>query len=340
MQTRRALNMNRPLLLVLIITGFTIRPGPAADVAFFGIIKSQEFVQTNAAAPMARPTNGFAFNAFVIASSNHVVTNATVKPSNATPLRTLLPISTNTLDSWRFEERFQTSAALDAAYPVGNIITPVRYTNTMFTVNDGARVVTLNYSLLSIVGNPATPQITNFAAAQAIDHTAPFLLGFNTSGNSTFDLVQVIITDSASNVLFSSPAPFTAGALSGASNTIVIPSYVLPPDTRLTGHLSFARPVGLETNAYPGAIGVPAVLRDTEFSLKTRPAPASPVLEILSTALPFQLRYTGESNRTYRLQATQDFITWTNLLITNLPSATFTDPAPLAYRFYRVLVGN
>jgi hypothetical protein len=81
------------------------------------------------------------------------------------------------------------------------------------------------------------------------------------------------------------------------------------------------------------------VLRDTEFPLVTRPAPAPPVLKILSTALPFRLRYTGESNRTYRLEATQDFINWTNLLVTNLPSITFTDSIPLPRRFYRVHVG-
>ena len=96
-----------------------------ADVAFFGIIKSQEFVQTGAAAPAARLTNGFAFNAFVFASSNNVVTNATVKPSNATPLRQLLALDTNTLAAWRFEERFNTQSALDVAYPNLIGITPV-----------------------------------------------------------------------------------------------------------------------------------------------------------------------------------------------------------------------
>jgi len=331
--------MNRLFILSLLVTGFALACVRAADVAFFGIIKSQEFIQTNAAAPVPRPTNGFGFNAFVVASSNHVVTNATVKPSNATPLRTLLPEDTNSLAVWRFEEKFQTAAALDAAYPAGNLFTPVRYTNTLFTVNDGLRIVTLNYSLLLLTGNPATPQVTNFTKAQAIDHTAPFVVGFNASGNATLDLVQLIITDTASNVLYSSPAPFSAGALTGASNTVMIPSYTLPPGTNLVGHLSFVRPVGLETNAYPGAVGIPAVLRDTEFPLRTRPAPAPPILEMLSTSPSVQLRYTGESNRTYRVEASVNFITWTNLLITNLPSAIVTDPAALPQRFYRVRVG-
>jgi hypothetical protein len=331
--------MNRLFILSLLVTGLALARARAADVAFFGIIKSQEFIQTNAAAPVSRPTNGFGFNAFVVASSNRVVTSATVKPSNATPLRTLLPEDTNSLALWRFEEKFQTSAALDAAYPAGNLFSPVRYTNTLFTVNDGLRIVTLNYSLLALVGNPATPQVANFPEAQAIDHTAPFVLRFNASGNATIDLVQLIITDTASNVLYSSPAPFSAGALTGASNTVVIPSYTLPPGTNMIGHLSFVRPVGLETNAYPGAVGIPAVLRDTEFPLLTRPAPAPPTLELLAGAPAVQLRYAGESNRTYRVEASVDFVTWTNLLVTNLPSAIVTDPAGLPHRFYRVQVG-
>ena len=64
-----------------------------------------------------------------------------------------------------------------------------------FTVNDGTKAVTLGYSLLSLLGNPSTPQVTNFARAQAIDHTADFALRFNASGNTLLDLVQVIITE-------------------------------------------------------------------------------------------------------------------------------------------------
>lgn len=325
---------------IAIIALLSLVRAQAADVGFFGIIKSQEFVQTNSAVPASRPTNGFAFNAFVLANSNNVVTNATVKPANSTPLCQLLPLDTNTLATWRFEQRFNTSAALDAAYPNGGIFPTFNYTVTMGTVNDGNKVATLNYSGLVLLGTPATPQVTNFAAAQAIDHTADFTLRFNASGNPTFDLVQVIITDTASNGIFASPAPFSAGALSGASNSVVIPGYTLPAGATLVGHLSFVRPAGLVTNTYPGAVGVPAVLRDTEFPLVTRPAPPAPALEILSHPF-FQLRCTGESNRTYHLQAASDLSTWADVLVTNSPAFTYTDTNSLLlpHRFFRVRVG-
>lgn len=63
----------------------------------------------------------------------NVVTNATVKPSNTTPLRTLTP-DTNGV-SLRFEERFDSQAALDSVYPTTSGFSAVSYTTTMHTVN-------------------------------------------------------------------------------------------------------------------------------------------------------------------------------------------------------------
>lgn len=332
------------LLLASIVCTSTI-PGRATDVAFFGIIKSQEFVQTNAGAPVARAMSGFAFNAFVLASTNNVVTNATVKPSNTTPLRTLVSTNADQL-VWRFEERFNSQSSLDATYPYGALFNPANYTFTMGTTNDGIKTASLNYSLLSLVGGqPAVPQVTNFAAAQAIDHTADFQLHFLASGSALLDLVQIIIMDSSSNVVFASPAPFSAGALTGASNSFTLPGYSLPPGSQLIGHLAFVRPTFLETNAYSGAIGVPAVLRDTEFPLATRPAPVPPRLEVLSSgATPFVVGFTGEANRYYRLQGSVNFTNWFDLGVTNSATGTgsFTDNTSgiVSNRFYRLKVGT
>ncbi len=110
------------------------------------------------------------------------------------------------------------------------------------------------------------------------------------------------------------------------SNHVVTSATVKPSNTLLTGHLTFVRPAFLETNAYAGALGVAAVLRDTEFPLVTRPAPMPPRLTVISPdSAPFQLRYAGESNRIYHLQGTEDFVTWTDLLVTNRATAVYTD---------------
>lgn len=319
--------------------------GRAADVAYFGIIKSQEFVQTNAGPPVARATNGYAFNALVVASTNHVVTNATVKPSNAIPVRTLVSTDAEQV-LWRFEERFNTQAALDATYPYGTLFSPVNYAVTMGTTRDGVKTVNLNYSLLSLVGGqPAVPQISNFAAAQDVDHTVNFTLQFGPSGNGLVDLVQLVILDTGSNVVFASPTPFSPGALAGASNSVTIPAYALPPGQSLTGYLAFLRPTFLETNAYPGAVGAPAVLRATEFPLATRPAPLPPLLTVISSNnAPFILGFAGETNRVFVLQGTTNFAHWvdvaTNHSSTGIGTFTDTAAALLPGRFYRVKVGQ
>lgn len=157
-------------------------------------------------------------------------------------------------------------------------------------------------------------------------------------------MVQVTVSDAASNTVFASPAPFTAHALTGTSNSVVIPRYALLPGTNLTAHLSVARPAGVNTNSYPGAVGVAVLGMDVRFPLVTRRTPAPPRLSMVSTnTKPFRLQFTGETNRNYHLQATTNFISWQDLLVTNSPTGavTFTDSGSvgLGKRFYRIQVG-
>lgn len=331
------------LCLAAVVLASTCMPVHGADVGLFAVLKSQQFQQTNAGAPVALATGGFAFNALVLASTNNVVTNATVDPSNATPLRQLTSDASQAL--WRFEERFDSQAALDGVYPNGTIFSPINYAMAMHTVHDGLRTVNLNFSSFTLLGTPPTPVLSNasWTAAQAIDTAAPFTLRWAPPGGVA-DLIQVIVNDAASNVVFASPAPLSAGALTGASNSLTIPSYSLPAASSLIGHLAFLRPGLPETNSYAGAVGVPALVKDTEFPMITRPAPIRPVLEVLtSNPPPFRLRFTGESNRIYRIQASVDMQAWGDIHVTNSPTGTgsFTDPGSglLDERFYRIQVG-
>ncbi|MFM1769350.1 MAG: hypothetical protein RJA22_1879 [Verrucomicrobiota bacterium] len=316
----------------------------AADVALFSLIKSQTYQQTSAGAPVALASNAFAFNAVVLASSNNVVTNATVDPSNSTPLRQLAATDPSQV-LWRFEERFNTQAALDSVYPNGNIFLPVNYAMAMATVNDGPRSVNLSFSTAALLGYPPTPTVSNatWTAAQGIDTAADFTLRWTASGGAA-DLVQVFISDASSNVVYASPTPPGAGSLTGASNHIVIPAYTLPAASPLSGRLGFIRPGLPETNAYAGAIGVAALAKETDFPLLTRAAPVPPRLEVLNLAPPpFRLRFTGETNRLYQIQASTDLRTWGTIFTTNSPTGTgtFTDTASslVEERYYRIRVG-
>jgi hypothetical protein len=178
-----------------------------------------------------------------------------------------------------------------------------------------------------------------------VDSTADFNLVWNNLGGSTIAIVQLLILDSSSNIVFATPAPFQIGALNGASNQCTIPGFSLPAGTNLIGHLTIANPGTPNTNSYPGAGGVPALAKDTYFSMITRPAPARPHLNVRPGSPGyFNLRITGETNRIYHLEGTGDFLSWTTLLTTNSGSGVidYADPEPVeaSRRFYRARVGQ
>ena len=326
-----------PLLLLISGTQF----GHAVDVSFYGVLKAQFFNQTTNASPTLASSNAFSFNAFVVANTNYAVTNATVKPSNATPSRTLL--SDDGGGSLRFAESFNSQAAMDAVYPTGSLFSPATYNVTMHTVNDSNRSVRLSFP--TFTGYPGTPQIANLPAAQVIDTTIDFTLRWNSLGGTPLTIVQLLVFTPGSNLVFSTPAPFQTGALTYTSTQVIIPANTLPAGTNLEAHLIVANPNIPDTTSYSGAVGIAALSKDTSFPMATRGAPAQPRLEVLTpSGGQFQLRLAGEPVRTYQIQATGDFQTWDTLLTTNSASGVvnFTDSQSSGFtrRFYRGHVGQ
>jgi hypothetical protein len=318
----------------------------ASDAQFYGVIKSHQFVQAAGGTPQLIPDTPFAFNAFVLNTTNYAVTNATVKPPGSLPLRTL-GFETNGI-ALRYEERFATLGALDAAFPSsGSIFGPSTYTVNMATVHDGLQSPKVSYLLVT---TPRTPELTNLPDAQRIDATRDFQLRWASLDGTALDIVQVLVTDASSNLWFSSAAPFQDGALNGTHTAVIIPAGQLPPGRALDGHLTIARPGLPNTNTYPGAIGIAALAKDTAFTLATLPA-VPPVLEVQSTNnQPFRLGFAGESNRVYYITATTNLgaaVTnrahWLRLATTHSPTGkgVFADPESPAIpaRWYRIEVG-
>lgn len=330
---------------MLLVLCFGAREVRGADVAVYGVLKSQQFVQTNDTAAVPLATGGFAFNAFAIATGIGALTNATIKPSNATPLHSLVPLADGL--GWLYDERFDSSGALDSAYPNGALFSPVTYTLTMNTAHDGVRSIGIGFTVFGIfAGYPPVAQCTNVTAAQAIDTTRDFTLGWMVVGAQPIDLLQVLIVDGASNVVYGSPAPFAPGALTGTSTTLVIPAGRLPAGTNLIGHITLARPVTLpNTNSYPGALGISAAVRDVQFPIVTRPAPEPPRLQ-LRTVLggAVRLNFPVETNRLYRLQRSLDLQSWLEVTATNSTGGVVevddSGAVTTARGFYRVRIGQ
>ncbi len=339
--------MKSQSLCFLVLASFCLVPllGQGADVSYYGVVKSAQYEQTLTSAPALNATNPYAFTAFVVASTNGVVTNASVKPSNSTPACVLQPQTNDT--AWLYVQQFADQGSMDAVFPTGTFLSPVNYTFTIGTTNDGVHTGSLAFSLLGPLTYPSTPQMNNLSAAQSIDTTRDFQVTWNPLGGSTLTIVQFMVMDSASNLVYATPFPFQTGALDGTSTSTVIPAYALPPGTNLTGHLTVGNPGLPNTSSYPGATGVAALVKDTSFPLATRPAPVPPILQILPLppqASQFELRLIGEPNRFYQIQATDNLSTWTNLFTTNSVSGVFdfvdTNSPNFNLRLYRGKVGQ
>lgn len=303
---KRVLQLNSLLLLVIAANV------SAADVSYYTLVKSESYLQTPTTAPTLLSSNGYMANAVVIASTNGVVTNASLRiPSGLS--KGLVPETNGTI--WRLTEYFNSRSELDSAYPIGSGFNPASYTMSMETVNDGVQTGVLDFwrlpPLLSL-GYPAIPQVNNLGAGQSIDTTADFTLSWNAVGSS-LDIVQLTILDMASNVVFASPVPLSSNALSGTSTSIVISANTLPPGTNLQAHLTGASP-DIPNTSY--ATGVSAYARDTEFHLVTRPAPVPRLSIVRPSTESLDLSFTAEINRRYYLQRTVDWTNWVDLLVT------------------------
>ena len=235
--------------------------GQAADVSYFITAKGAQYVQPGTGTPILSGATPWVFHNEVRSRLPGLVTNATLKFSNVTSNLAA------ECHSWGLQGAYTTSNALTAAFPNGT------YTNTVGTLQDGVHA-----PVLSVTNNqypPGPPHLTNYTAAQTIDPTASFKLGWDGfTGGTTNDFVLLELYDQFDNKVSSTPLPGLPGALTGVSNSYTFVSNSLPPGQALQGVLIFIR--GNTTNttaAYPGVRLLAGYFRETDFTLATTGTP-------------------------------------------------------------------
>ena len=332
------------------LLGFSLMLASAADVQYYGVVKSGVYTQAVSAAPAPIGTNAFQFISFVIANGTNAVTNATVRlPNGATrQLATnvtegLIGMLASGQDAvWLFSEEFATPSALDAAYPSVSGLLPSlssRYTMNMHTVNDGLQSRELNYYLASL---PPVPNIQNLASAQAIEPAQDFTVQWSSlAGGLIPKVVYFTVIDRLNRMVLSSPAPFTEGALDGNSTSYVIPANTLQRGESYMGTLIVFQPALPNTDYATGLIGH---MRTTSFPLRTVAPPPPPPAQLVEPRMDgeqfvFEIRLQPDQN--YELQMSEDLQQWTSVLTINWPMPTYlyrdlnTQGSPR--RFYRVI---
>jgi hypothetical protein len=149
---------------------------------------------------------------------------------------------------------FMNPTALEGAYPNGDYIFNFQASPAMppRTVNFPAGLVF-----------PNAPHLTNFSAAQAVDPTQPFQLGWDAfQGGTADDCIYVEIYGG----VFKTSDPATPGALNGLARSVVIPAGTFQPNQAYLGAITFYDLL-LTTNA--GALDLAYRSSTTEFSLRT-----------------------------------------------------------------------
>ncbi len=249
--------------------------GPTGpEVREIVILKGQEFVQTGDAAPVPNPEDPFHFEAFVEGTYYGSITNAVLRSPKGTnhPLELEdMPSSApaagggeieteNEGQTFRLRERFASRSAMDNVFGSGS------YSFTLATGAGSNKVANLN---LSGDSYPATPQISNWAAAQSIDAYADFTLTWNSlSGATTNDFVWVQIEDELGTV-YESAGPAEPDRLHGKSTSALIPGGTLEPGSQYQCTVFLAKFSTVSTNAFPGARAMSAYARATSILLNT-----------------------------------------------------------------------
>lgn len=297
-----------------------------ADVLRFAVLKGVNFQQTSPNAPVLVDGKPYVLNVFADAIDGGLFGGALKLPNG-----TVQPFTTNNGDLGIYAT-YLSQPGLDADYPPGN------YTVSLNTAHNGLQSALLP---LPAVPFPNAPQLANFAAAQAVNPNADFVIrwnGFN--GGSANDFVYLEIGVAGSNGSeFRSPQPGQPGALTGTSTSVTIPVGTLTSGESYQVRLLFARSLGTSTTY---AFGFSAYYSQTETTLTTTGTAVVPTLTI-SRSGPSQwlLHANGILGRAYVIESTptlppdgiwQPFVNF----VGSSAGFDFTDGIVRSQNFYRV----
>jgi hypothetical protein len=211
-------------------------------------------------------------------------------------------------------------ASFTTNYPAGDYIFKVTATASQQTT-----VNLPNYAL------PNVPQISNYAAAQAVDPSQPFTLSWNTFTNGgTADGILVEINGDSGATLFLTGGFGRGGGINGTATSVVIPAGTLPANSTNSGSLFFAH---LTTTTNGGNATLAIVASVTLFAVTTTTGSSvtpAPVLAIIPSGTNVLVEWPSDATG-YNLQFS-----------TNLASSVWSaaSPAPVIINSHNVVTNG
>ncbi len=283
------------------------------------LAKGAMYEQLSAAAPTLFSEFPYAFVACsAVACTNWTTTNVSLLPP--TSARTNL-MAEPVPGRFNLTIPFDSPAAMEAAFP---------NTGFVFDLQAPGSVTSLPMTMPSSLEFPTAPHVTNYAAAQAIDATKPFTLGWD-AANANVDCIYVEVSGA-----FYTPALGDPGALKGPARTVTIPAGTLVPNRTYSGYITFYDSL-LTTNNY-----VQLAYRGTttEFSISTFTASSALLITnafVNSGKLQFDV--IADPNQVMVIETSTNLVAgqWTSWLTTNSPTdrATISCPMDTTRKFYR-----
>jgi hypothetical protein len=208
--------------------------------------------QTSANAPTLDASAPYAFVACTtVACSNSTTTNLSLTVPGAATVS--LPAVANLPGHYSLTDIAGSLGALDGEYPNGNYV---------FTFKSAAGNPSCTVNFPTSLAMPNAPRLTNLVAAQTIDPTKPFVLGWDAfQGGTATDCIFVEIYGG----VFQTVALGGPGALTGTARSVTIPAATLQANQNYTGAITFYDMV-LSTNTC-GYVNLVYRAAVTEFSL-------------------------------------------------------------------------
>ena len=291
---------------------------------FGGVTKELTYFQTGTGSPTLDPTNPPVFFGITTSPTNNPVTSAKVQVPGG-PLLTL----TNYFGrSFVNSEEYASQAALDTARPSGTY--NLQLTRTTGVPPSAGINLTGSY--------PPTPQILNYAAAQAIDASANFVLKWNGfTGATANDSIAITLQNGAWS--WTAPDPCVPRPLTNTATSVTIPAGTLQAGTTYNASLDYSRMTYSASNAIPD-MSLAAFLRKTvNLQIRTTGGSGGQARFIGWRVLPngnVEFKLQGTPGSSYLLQSTTNFTTPTAWgTVTNLlaPSDGIMTPviAPTTY---------
>lgn len=289
-------------------------------ITTFSVGKVHHYNQTSAGSPTLDPTAPYDFSGVTSLASNRTATSvALTLPTGAVSNLMQIPFHAEL-----FILGYISNASLstyDATFPAGDY---------SFFVQAAAsnQTVVVNLPTTNLMAQPGAPHLTNYPAAQAVDPSQTFVLGWDAfSGGTAADYIFVQIGNS-----YSSPNPGMPGALLGTARTFTIPAGTLQPNVTYDSTIGFYRPVSA-TNANYATTAYRATF--TDFSLVTIAGATTGALVLTNASwtpgiFSFDVLCTNGQTVTVEYTNVVTALNWTKLLTTNSPGTRFHVVSPQA----------